>query len=106
MIHNSKIVHPRKISLVEVRGNESFIKIKVVSNFHFEHFLGKKLQCHLVAKWFKKIFGLWPEMFTGIKSMVVYFYSLWCVPANSELYGSCLSESLNIGFIDLFFHSM
>ena len=46
-----------------------FFTVKVVSNFHFEHFLEKWLQCQLVVKRFKKTF--WPvansEMFKGIK---------------------------------------
>ena len=40
-ISNSKMVHPRKISTPEVRGNESFFYCKTFFIFDFGHFLEK-----------------------------------------------------------------
>ena len=39
-IPNSKIVHRRKITTTDVRGNKRFFILKVLSDFDFDHFLG------------------------------------------------------------------
>ena len=41
------MVHPRKISTPEVRGNERFLFTKIFFIFDFGHFLEKWLQRHL-----------------------------------------------------------
>ena len=43
-IHYSKTVHPRSILFTEIWGSRSFFCLKVVSIFHFEHFLEQLLQ--------------------------------------------------------------
>ena len=49
------MVHSRKISAPEVRGNERFLYIKKNFIFDFGHFLEKWLQRHLGPNSSKKI---------------------------------------------------
>ena len=37
-IHSFRTVHPRQIFLAEVKGNEGFIKLKVLSDYDFRDF--------------------------------------------------------------------
>ena len=53
-IHSSKMVNLRQISLPEVRGNERFFKVKVLSDFDFGDFWKNWSQPHLVAKQLQK----------------------------------------------------
>ena len=58
-IHSLKTVHPKQILIAEVRGNERFFKVKVLSDFEFGHFWENWSQRHLETKllWTKFCLG-------------------------------------------------
>ena len=44
-----EMAHPRKIQNTKILHNKRSLILNVVSDFYFDHFLEKLLQCHLVA---------------------------------------------------------